>query len=357
MNRIKNLVILFIVLLFTSSCAQHPPGEARTPTEAHQKLIKLCKEEYNLDVITKAFDNTMWIYLPLNNPYLYITASKDGPVKSKISEEKAFLKYIEGEFEENIFHLHYDIIKSRDYTNTNGIGTSYSEEYSAKQRYLLTAITRAYGDIEQKPDSNQYVEKVPGDITFMGNKENATHKRLVHSYVKTDAVPDFFVIVMADITKGIEARMYLYLQDLRRASYDQGFMEESAKRLVREQPIGHEVIIGDKSGKHLNAYDLTWPEFLMKQMVYRTTVKYALSSIPPLSDTRQQLTTIAAETIQAYDFEEFESLHLINLDTNTTETISKSELQSVEVAPLRPPGKLHHIKFELGAPEDDSPDQ
>ncbi len=334
------------------SCAQPPPEEARTPTQAHQKLIKLCKEEYNLDVVTKAFENTIWIYLPLDKSYLYLTASKEGPMKSSESEEKMALKYVDGEFKDNTFRLGYDISKNKQYTDSKGIGTKTTEEYTAKQQFLFSAINRAYGDVEKLPDSDEYVEGVPGDVTYMGASVNDSHKRLVRSYIKTDKVPDFFVIVIADIEKGIETRSYLYLQDLRRVYTDQGFGEEYIRRAVTDQPIGHEVIIGDKAGSHLNAYDMTWPEFLMKQMVYRTTLKYTFSSIPPYPDTLQQLTEIAAETIRGYEFNDFSFVHLVDLRAGTMHMLTKTELETVEIAPPALPGKIHHIKFNIGPPEE-----
>jgi len=352
---IKFRACLFIILVsfILNSCAQKTAEEVLSPTQAHKKLIKLCKEEYNLNVVTKAFNNTLWIYLPLDKAYLSLGSSKEGPSKSADPYEKLIIKYLDGEFSENTFHLNFDIGLSTSYTDYKGITTKATEEYSAIQQHLLGAINRAYGDVEKKPGSNRYVESVPGDRDFVGQKENATHKALVHSYVKTDLVPDFFVIVIADIFNGIETRMYLHLQDLRRAFTDQGFGEEYIKRLIVDQPIGHAIIVGDTNGEHLNAYDITWPEFLTKQMINRTMLKYTFSAFPPSEDTIEQLTQIAAETIQAYDFNEFNSLQLSNLESNTTKSISKTELQNILITPPRLPGKIHKIKFKIGAPEED----
>jgi len=345
-------LICVIIILF--GCSNASEQDASIPTTAaHQKLIQLCKNDYNLDIVTTAHDNTLWIYLPLDQSFLSITASKDGPSKSPDFEEKHQIHYLDGEFVNDAFQIHYDIRLKKLYTDNKGIDTKYSEEYSTKQRFLLSAITRAYSEIEKEPNSNRYVEKIAGDVDFVGKKKNATHKKLVHSYVKTSAVPDFFVIVIADIEKGIESRMYLYLQDLRRSTHDQGFSEEYVKRAVVMQPVGHEIIIGDKTGSHLETYDLSWVEFLTKQMVYRITLKYTFSSLPPLPDTKQQLIDIAAETIQAYDFDEFHSLNLVDLETNTTDTFSKADLKAIEITPPRPPGKLHKIKLEIGPPEEE----
>jgi len=338
------LFTLSLLLLFFISCAPKPPQEL-TPTEAHKKLVTLCKNEYNLDVTIKAFKNTTWIYLPLDHTFLSLTASKNGPKKSSDPEEKLKVKFLDSQFSDGVFQLRYDIGLSETYTDDKGIGTRVSEEYSAKQGFLFSAINRAYAEVEKKPDSDQYVEAIPGDVTFMDERENVTHKKLVHSYVETANVPEFFVIIIADIKLGIETRTYLYLQDLRRAFIDHGFGEEYIKRVIVDQPIGHQVIIGDKKGSHLAAYDLSWPKFLSKQMVYRINFKYQRSAFPPSDGTRMELLTIAADTIAAYDFEEFTSIQLNDLDNGTTFSTAKEDLAGYRSEPPSK-GRLIHIQFE-----------
>ncbi len=351
MNKIKILIFPIAILVFTASCNVQPSKETRTPTKSRQKLIDLCKNDYNLNIVTKAYDNTLWIYLPLDKSFLSIATSKDGPIKSSDSEEKFGIYFLDGKFSNNAFQIRYDIGLKRSYVDHRGIDYKFSEEYRAKQGFLLNAITRAYSEIEKIPNSNRYGEKITGDRDFLGTKENATHKELVHAYVKTANVPDFLVIIIADIEKGIEMRMYLYLQDYRRAIRDPGFSEEYVKRVIMDQPIGHEIIIGDKAGSHLETYDLSWAEFLTKQMIHRINFKYTQSAFPPYPDALQQLTEIAAETVQGYDFNNFESINFIDLNTERTHALSKEQLQSVEITPPNLPGKLHHLKFEIKSPD------
>lgn len=356
MNRIKPFILLFAILLFTASCAVQPSKETRTPTNSHQKLIDLCKNDYNLDIVTKAYDNTLWIYLPLDQSFLSIATSKDGPIKSSDSEEKLDIYFLDGEFSDNAFQIRYDIGFKKTYTDHRGINYKFSEEYSTKQGFLLSAINRAYSEIDKDPNSNRYVEKIPGDRDFLNENRNAIRKKFTHSYVKTATVPDFFVVVIADMEKGIEMRMYLYLQDLRRANTDQSFSEEYRKRAIMDQPIGHEIIIGDRTGSHLETYDLSWAEFLTRQMIHRINFKYTQSAFPPYPDALQQLTEIAAETVQGYDFNNFESINFIDLNTERTHVLNKEQLQSVEITPPNLPGKLHHLKFDIKSPNDNEMD-
>ncbi len=353
MRRFTLLILPIAFLLFMVSCAQQPSEEARPPTKSLQKLIDLCKNDYNLDIVTKAYDNTLWIYLPLDKSFLNIAVSENGPTKSSISDEKPGISFLDGEFLDGAFQIRYDIGPKKSYIDDKGITSKFSQEYSKKQRFLLGAINRAYSEIEKEPDSNRYVEKIEGDRDFLDKKRDATRDRFLRSYIKTATVPDFIVIVIADIEKGIELRMYLYLQDFRRGNRDQGFGEEYVKRAVTEQPIGHTAIIGDKTGSHLETYDLSWAEFLTKQMLYRINFKYTQSKFPPYPDALQQLTEIAAETVQGYDFNDFESIQFIDLNTEKTQVLSKEQLQNIEITPPNLPGKLHHLKFEIKPPEDD----
>ena len=351
--QVKALIFPILFLLLVAGCARSPK-EAIPTTAANQRLIDLCKKDYNLDIVTKAYDNTLWIYLPVDESFLSIVASKDGPVKSPDSEEKLVINFLDGTFTNNAFEIRYDIGLKKAYMDNKGITTKFSNEYSAKQQFLLGTITRAYSDIEKKPDSDQYVEKITGDRDFLDKHRDATRDRFLRSNIKTANVPDFIVIIIADIKKGIESRMYLHLQDLQRATHDSGFSEEYVKRAVMEQPPGNEIIIGDKTGSYLETYDLSWADFLTRQMLYRVNFKYTQSTFPPYPDALAQLTEIAAEIVQGYDFNDFESINFIDLNTEKTRALSKEQLQSVEITPPNLPGKIHHLKFEIKSPEENS---
>jgi len=337
-------LLLLVSIIAISGCAQQKKVETIPPTEAHEKLKRVFKEEFNLDAVTKAYNNTLWVYLPLNEPYLKYTSSGLGPVKSPEAQSKLIIKYLDGKVQDNSFNITYDIGTDNKYKNDRGIGSRFTEEFSVRQQHILTAINLAYGDSEKSPDGNEHVESIPGDRNFLGYKENAAHKRLVHDYVSTDKVPDFFVVIIADIETGIETKMTIYLQDLLRAFYDQGFGEEYVRRLIVDQPIGYDKIIGDKSGEHIESYDISWQEFLIKQMVHRINFKYQQSAFPPSDDTQSELLSIAADTITAYDFKDFDMLILNDLNTKTTQSIPANELANYKSEQSE--GRLIHIKFQ-----------
>ena len=157
-------------------------------------------------------------------------------------------------------------------------------------------------------------------------------------------IPDFFVIIEADITNGLEARVLINLEDLKRAYVDQSFHGEYAKRVISDQPTGNKNIIGDKEGNYIDYKDITWPEFLAKQMIFRINFKYQRSSFPPSDDTLMELLTIAADTVAAYDFTDFTSIKLEDLNARTTQSISQDDLTAYRSEQSQ--GRLIHIKFQ-----------
>jgi len=342
-------LFLLLLSLILSGCARQSPDKTITPGEAHQKLVRLCRDEYNLDIVTKEFEHTVWIYLALNKPFTRYIGTKAGPAKSPEARDKWGIKYIDGKFEDGTFRVAYDIRKDPSYQNDRGIGAANTDEFTATQGHLLSAIHHAYADVEKLPDSDRYAEVIPGNARVPGPKEDTARQRLARPDVREETTPDFFVVVIADIVNGIETRMYLHLQDLRRAFVDQGFGEEYVRRVVTDQ-LGDDRIIGDTGGDHLDAHDLTWPDFLAKQIVYRATLKYTYSALPPLEDPQKQLALIAAETIQAYGFNDFDSVALTDLGANTTAILSRAELRDMAAAPPRLPGTIHKIKFNFGEP-------
>jgi len=276
------------------------------------KLIQICNEENNLDVVVTPFENTVWIYLPLEENFLEMKATPKGPMISDQPKTSPSIKFIDGWFANGQFTLKYDIASSKGYAKDYGYASKYSEEFQAAQRNILSSITRVYSPLSE----SQNQEKVP----------------------------TFFMIVIADITNGLEARVLLYFEDLKRAYVDQSFHGEYAKRVISEQPSGRQSIIGDKEGNHIEYKDIPWGEFLARQMVFRVNFKYQRSSFPPSNNTRMELLTIAADTVAAYKFTDFSSIELQDLDAETTFEFSREDLLDYQTEQSQ--GRLIHIKFQ-----------
>ena len=309
MTQFKKLYIwIFFFLFLAGAGCSKPPAPPVQLTDNQQKFLKICREEYGLSIIIHPLENTFWIYLPKEESFLDIKASPEGPRNSKEAQEVPTIKFLDGHFEQGSFHIEYDIESAKIYEKTYGYSSQFTDQYQKDQRNILTAISRAFAEAES-------------------------------------ASPDFFIITIADIKKGLEARTTLAFDDLQRTMVDPSFQEEYTRRIIVDYPVGNPQIIGDKKGNHLEYKEMTWPEFLCKQMIYRVQSKYQRSSFPPSADTQPEILKIAAQTIAAYNFQNFESLELNDLGKNSIAVFTKEQLAGFTPKKEPPPGKFHTIYF------------
>lgn len=303
-------------LLFIQSCSQ-PPSPVPTLSDTHKKFIDICKNDYALDVVLKPLKNTVWIYIPKEESFIDIRAGENGPQNSNEAKEALTIKFIDGKFKDSLFFLEYDIGPIKNYPKDYGYATTYTGSYQKDHRNILTAIYRAFSALE-----------------IQENKK-----------ISPEKVPDFFVVVTADIKRGVKIQTTLCFQDLLRAMTDPYFMEEYSKRVMVDLPAGDKKIIGDQEGKNLKIEELTWPEFLIRQIIYRIQFKYQRSAFAPSEDTRKEILAAAAETLATYNFQDYHFLQLHNLSQNAYETLKKDELADYLPKEPKTEGKIHVIEF------------
>ena len=296
-----------------------------SPGQAETKLHSIAKKEYNLNVVTRTVGKSLWIYLPMEEPFYDIKASPQGPQNSTQKSKLLSIKYIDAQFRDNNFYIDYDIAPEERYVQDLGYASTVTQEFYTKQRNVVTAIYRAYGDFEKVANEEGHLRRVAGDVDFKGFDVNNKHKELVHAYVPTEQAPDFFVLVLADVKKGIEARMFFYLGDLLRAYSDPTFYEEYSKRMVVENPTGSEQIIGDYDGHHLDYHEVSWGELLAKQIIYRVRFKYQRSDFKPSEDTLNELLPIIGETFKTYGFGSYGNIQMHNLGNDQTIAVEKTD--------------------------------
>jgi len=300
------LITACLCLLTAAGCARTQGPEPLTLTDAQKQFVSMLNEENGLDVHVRAFPNTFWVYLPMDRMFFQMKATPQGPVNSGQSTTKPAVNYLDSSFDGGRFILKYDIAPAKAYGKDYGYKSEFSEEYKAKQRHILTAIYRTFNEA--------------GDA------------------------PSFFVLVIADTVNGLQSTTYIHFKDLQRAYMDPSFHEEYARRIVSEQPAGDIRLIGDTQGRNVAYFDLTWPRFLAKQMAHRITFKYQQSAFPPSLDTKTELLTIAAAAVSGYEYTEFNSVELIDMNTQTAYSIPRQEL--AEFAHRPPEGRLIHIQFQ-----------
>lgn len=336
--------------LILTGCENNTAVEIAT-TPAHERLKEILIEEKNVNAITRAFENSIWIYVPLENPFLEMSSSDKGPQKSSDMQEKLSLYYLDGQFDGQYFNVAFDVGQSRSYMNDRGLQNKYTEEYSLVSRQITTAISSAYSNIERKVGTHAYIEKIQGDRDYADPGKDRTHSALIQSNVLFEKkVPDFFVIIIADIKTGIETRSMLYLQDLRRAHMDHTFFEEYAKRNITKQPSGHSIIIGDSVGEYVDYHDITWNEFLMAQILHRINFQYSVSSQPPKDDKFETFKKIINQTLSAYPHRNYLGVKLNNLRIGKRKTMGLEEIPKFKDYENPDAGRIHNIKVDIAPP-------
>ncbi|MBF0523386.1 MAG: hypothetical protein HQL24_10080 [Candidatus Omnitrophica bacterium] len=331
----KALVFIFGLLLL-AGCSM-PQDKKITYTEANQKFLTLCKEEYKLDVKLFPLKNTLWIYMPIDRPF-YIKATEKTTEEKKKPTEKPKIGFLDGHFEDHSFVIEYDITKIKQYPPKDpGYATGNDEEFAKQYRNLFTAILRAYFDMEETETSQL--------VTINQNLEVQPPEK-IKTYTKKEHSPEFFVVVIADIKTGLRMEYTFNLEDYKH--YNNGGLpyEEYSVRQI-SQTTGDMEIIGDVKGNSLRTHEILWPEFLTKQILNRINFKYDKSDFTPSDDTKQEILKSIGETVTFYDFNDFDNAVLKDLNTQTTFTAPKETIKKISASAegTSTGGKFHVIQF------------
>lgn len=300
-------MILFSLCL-AAGCSKNQI-QTLEPGDGEVKLAQILTEENKLNVVLKVFEKSVWIYVPIEDELFKLKLDRQGVLTSNESLEVPHINYVETSFNDRSFSVEYDIQMQRKYVKSFGYNNSFTEDVVKIQQNVLAAVSRSYFDMEEEDR------------------------------------PVFVAFVIANIVTGIEIQIMFAVQDLKRAYADPGFQEEYTQRIVSDIPIGMKSIIDDKKGDHVAFHDITWEEFLAKQMNFRIRNKYERSAFFPSADTHYEILSQVKRTINAYQFDDFDSIILNNLVNKTKETITPDELNNLEIESPRPQGTLHTLEF------------
>jgi hypothetical protein len=92
--------------------------------------------------------------------------------------------------------------------------------------------------------------------------------------------------------------------------------------------IGDEKFINNTNGGGLDFKEITWPEFIAKQITYRINFKYSRSDFPPVESDTKEILSIVNDTVSAYDFTDFDKVRLENLADGTAMLFDKKQLET-----------------------------
>ncbi len=290
--RLPFLLFVFLLAGSLSGC-RWMKDKPYTPREAEVKLAAFCKKEGNVDITTRLVDKTQWLYLPVNEPIFGLKPSADTGAKPERKATPFALLSLDGVFnKDRKFSYTYDIVPDVLPGEAASYGMNYSEAYAKKKQLLYQGLQE----------------------TFFNVKE-------------TDA-PQFFVIVIADITQGVATKNTLYLRDLKEfmtgAIYEEYYLRELS------EVIGDKNLIGDKNGRPLSYEAVAWSGFLTEQIKNRIRFRFTQSDFKPKTAPDREIVTIAANAIKIYPFQDFTGLYLYNRREKKEQIYTREELKTFE---------------------------
>ncbi|MCA9409130.1 MAG: hypothetical protein KC733_10605 [Candidatus Omnitrophica bacterium] len=336
-NPMRNLyrLKLFIAPLIFLIISCSPTPTIKNLSEAHQEFLKLCQEEYKLNITLTPLENTLWIYLPITDGIIDIKATGYGIKTSDEGAPGFNLNYIDGEFKNEEFQITYDISDAMKYPKDLGYGTAYQEKFTLVYQSIFQAIQRTYLNIE----------KIPGEREFADQARNIKRERMLDGYIRRTKPPDFFVIVFADIKNGIEVKAIFNFEDYKKEMGQALAMDESPKRKINEVS-GNKNMIGDEKGEYLEIREITWPEFLTKQIVHRINYAYGESNKKVAEQPEETILETIALVVKIYNFENYQSILLHNLRTEKNLSFNKTLIADYNIKDLNPKAKLHTLIFD-----------
>ncbi|MFH1338711.1 MAG: hypothetical protein ABIH40_02565 [Candidatus Omnitrophota bacterium] len=281
---------LFFPLLFFSvliyGCGLNKNEELYSKDVAERKFIQICREEYNWDVKTKLIDNnTLWIYIPYQGDIFQLKANRFAQTS------RCAVSSLKGEFSNGIFYFEYQITPLLKPQEDKGYTYGLTEEAGEDFRSLLNVIYRVYFNTEQQPE--------------------------------------FYVIVMADITNGVELSYIIFNEDLKKFYNTVLPGEEQYKRILQDIR-GELTIINDEEGRHLTYQGINLAQFLAEQIVQRIRIKFFGADSGLCRTPEEDISKIISYVMYTYQFQDYLKVNLKNLSSGTETGMSRWDLEEIK---------------------------
>jgi hypothetical protein len=277
----KRALSLCALLCLVAGCSYSSKPSYRKEIIA-SSIQTICKEEYQINVKAVLVGSTLWVYVPVEDMFIKNT-------KQEKYTEKFIIQYNQAAFQEGLLKLEYLIKavpekeKPQEY--------KYNKKVLEKVRNVLKVIQRVIFSMERHSQGN----------------------------------PQFFCLVVADIKNAFETKELFYEPDLKKATYNFISWSEYQHRATQEALVSG-AILGDKEGAHVEYKDITFREFITRQIDHRIRLKFQKPEVDTNVDIDKEITKIVASTINAYGFKDFSVAELNNLLTNNKTALPRAEL-------------------------------
>lgn len=325
------LPVIMAMTITVCGCTQKT-SHRYTLSDAQKKFLKVCREEYKLPVQLFEADDTIWIYLPMEEDLIdYQGKQRNEEPKSK---KEFVINTFEGDYRETKYRFMLDI--------TDGIKTSKDPGYKsdASEAFIKNRLT-IYGALEAFLEINE----LPGDRQFVDKARNEKRQDMLENYIPKSKVPQFIVIVIADIKKGLAYKSTFNLHDYKLFRSEALPFEEYNLREIYEF-YGDLNLINDKEGKSLEIKPVTWSWFFIEQIKNRVNFKFLRSDFPPEKDMIIEIASIIADTFRHYDYADYSGVLIKDLREKTSYNFDRPQLMTFEETASKtnpPPLRMQYI--------------
>lgn len=278
---VNNLCVV-VVCLGLCGCFFSGGKPSYTTQNIAQSLQEVALAEYKTTVTVKLVGSTLWIYMPVTDLFIKNPKAEKYPEKFKISKYSGAFKndsYV-GEF---LIQPVPVKDKAQEY--------KINKEISEKIGTLWKIIRRVLFSIQ--PSQRD-------DIKFV-------------------------VMVIADVKNGFEVKEIFYARDLKKVSYGLMSIQEFQHRVIQDSSMSP-LVIGDRTGRHVEYRDLTLQSFVAQQIEYRISLKFQKPEVEQNVNIDREISKIIIETLRMYEMTDIEEVRFKNLDRDTDVTLAKPQI-------------------------------
>lgn len=277
-NLAKAGLRLALVAALLSGCSSSTQPSYSTE-QIPGAIEEICRREYKLNVVSRIADNTLWIYLPLQEP-LFSPADKWNTLRFQV-------KTLDGAYTHRIFAFDFDIQEHPPRKERQGIEFAKDPVRKHNQVRMVTA-------------------------------------RVLFSS-KTDL--EFTVMVIADILHGMDIRYTMYVKDFKKYAYNLISATEFSLRMVQDFKED-KAIIGDTRGDYLEYEPVRMPGFLARQIQQRIRVNFQEETLQGRKfDPTAEITRLVAHCLSTYGFEDFSWIELKDMATQKRTLLNRKSLR------------------------------
>src|SRR3989338_120108 len=279
-NYFHSAIVNFLLILNLQGCSFQPNHNPYTLTNLSDYLVKIARDDYKVNLVSKLVGQTLWVYLPL--------------------EESLFV----------------DADKPQEYSQRYEI-----KNLEAGLNYETLSLDYAVSEVPETKESQN--KKFNPEVADKINKPLRTIRRVLFNLKSQKYEPRFFVLAAADIKTGIELIDTTYIDDIRKVSYDMISWIEYQHRTIENLNVSF-TAIGDKKGRHLRMRDIDLPDFILDQIKQRIQSKFNRNEVGKGADIDQEVLKTIKYVLEIYKFKDFLVLELKNSLTRKKVTLSRS---------------------------------